>query len=202
MSRGTLVMLDNQDSFTYNLVDELAQLGYALEVYRNTVSLQVIEQRLAELKAQGQVALILSPGPGHPNQAGVLMELIASAVGRYPILGICLGFQALIEHFGGTVGRCFETVHGKSALIETQEHAIFKALSSPLSVARYHSLQALTVPPAVNIVAQVNNIPMAFVHEHKPVVGFQFHPESIMTIHGSALLKNTIEYLLQEKAHA
>lgn len=207
MSLGTLVMLDNQDSFTYNLVDELAQLGYALEVYRNTVDLAVITQRLAILESQGPVAVILSPGPGHPSQAGILMEFIQHCVGRYPLLGICLGFQALVEHFGGQVGRCFETVHGKAAAVNTLEHPIFNHLSNPLNVARYHSLQALSMPDALHVVAEVNNIPMAVVHRHEPAVGFQFHPESIMTIQGSALLQNTLAFLIQhhalkEKSHA
>lgn len=207
MQRGTLVMLDNQDSFTYNLVDELAQLGYALEVYRNTVDFSVIRARLELLEQQGPVAVILSPGPGHPTQAGVLMDLIQYCAGRFPMLGICLGFQAIVEHFGGQVGRCSETVHGKAASVSTTPHPVFQQLDNPLNVARYHSLQALRMPDALDIVAEVNDIPMAVVHTHKAIVGFQFHPESIMTIQGSALLKNTLAFLLQqhefkEKSHA
>ncbi|MCC5855397.1 MAG: aminodeoxychorismate/anthranilate synthase component II [Idiomarina sp.] len=192
---GTLVMLDNQDSFTYNLVDELAQLGYTLEVYRNTVPLNTLTERLATLTQQGSVQVVLSPGPGHPREAGILMPLIEHCAGRYPMLGICLGFQALVEHFGGNVGRCAETVHGKAAAISHTEHPVFGSIPSPLTVARYHSLQALEVPEDLEVVAEIRGIPMAVCHRTLPCVGFQFHPESIMTIAGTTLLKATTDYL-------
>lgn len=192
---GEIVLLDNQDSFTYNLVDELAQLGYTLTVYRNTVDVAVIEAHLARAVLQGPVLLCLSPGPGHPKSSGNLMDVIAMATGRYPVLGVCLGFQALIEFFGGIVDRCVETVHGKSSLIECTEHTIFTGLTKPLRVARYHSLQATEVPPSVTIIAETKGIPMAFEHKEMRAIGFQFHPESIMTSEGSQLLQQTIDYL-------
>ncbi|RUO35300.1 aminodeoxychorismate/anthranilate synthase component II [Aliidiomarina sanyensis] len=192
---GEILLLDNQDSFTYNLVDELAQLGYGLTVYRNTVPVSVIAAHLERAAQVGPVLLCLSPGPGHPKTAGNLMEVIAMAAGRYPLLGVCLGFQALIDYFGGTVDRCHETVHGKPSRIQCTNHPIFNGLKMPLPVARYHSLQAIHVPNSVNIIAEVNDIPMAFEHPGMKAIGFQFHPESIMTSEGSQLLKQTIDYL-------
>jgi len=200
-NKGTLLLLDNQDSFTYNLVDELAQLGFAVEVYRNTVELGVITQRLAELELaanienNGPVTLVLSPGPGYPSQAGNLMALIEHCVGRYPLLGICLGFQAIVEHFGGSIERCNNPAHGKAATIRTTGHPLFADLPQQLSVARYHSLQASQVPNELEIIAQYDTIPMAVCHRELAVAGLQFHPESIMTIQGTDILRHCIAFL-------
>lgn len=209
--KGTVVVLDNQDSFTYNLVDELAQLGLQVEVYRNTVALAVITQRLAELTASATgeqatpVTVVLSPGPGYPSQAGNLMALINHCAGRYPMLGICLGFQAIIEHFGGTIGPCSKAAHGKAATISTTNHPLFGPLSNnriapangELTVARYHSLQATQVPSELHTIAHYQGIPMAVCHHQLPIAGLQFHPESIMTIRGSDILRSCLAFLTQ-----
>lgn len=197
MQQGHIIFIDNLDSFTYNLVDELAQLGFGLDVYRNTVPLAVVAERLATKAAQGPVLLCLSPGPGHPSEAGNLIAIIQHAAGRYPMLGICLGFQALIQEAGGLIERCFETVHGKTSYIETSEHAIFAGLPQPLPVARYHSLMATQVPASVQLIASVHDIPMAFYNPNQGSIGFQFHPESIMTTDGAQLLQQTITFLMQ-----
>lgn len=202
MSQGHIIFIDNLDSFTYNLVDELAQLGFGLDVYRNNVSVEFIAARLAEKAAAGPVLLCLSPGPGHPREAGQLLPIIQHASGIYPMLGICLGFQALIQEAGGTVDRCFETVHGKTSLIECAPHAIFAGLSNPLPVARYHSLMAIEVPEQAQVIASVNNIPMAFYNAEQHSIGFQFHPESIMTTDGAQLLRQSIEFLLHNSNSA
>jgi anthranilate synthase component 2 len=198
MTKGRIFLLDNVDSFTYNLVDELSQLGFALEVYRNQVSADVILQRMQQAAAHEPVILCLSPGPGHPSDAGCLMELIAKASGQFPMLGICLGFQALIQHAGGEVGRGEVVMHGKSSAMQLSEHAVFAGLDSPLLVARYHSLQATKLAAGVEIIAKVGAIPMASYQVSNASIGFQFHPESIMTIHGSSLLQNTVEFLLAQ----
>lgn len=204
--RGTVVVLDNQDSFTYNLVDELAQLGLQVEVYRNTVALAVITQRLATLTAlTAPVTVVLSPGPGYPSQAGNLMALIDHCAVRYPMLGICLGFQAIIEHFGGTIGPCSHAAHGKAATISTTEHPLFGPLNQhqlaptkgELTVARYHSLQATQVPSSLKVIAHYQGIPMAVCHHQLPIAGLQFHPESIMTIQGSDILRSCLAFLTQ-----
>ncbi|CUS48631.1 MAG: anthranilate synthase amidotransferase component TrpG [Idiomarinaceae bacterium HL-53] len=190
-----ILMLDNQDSFTYNLVDELAQIGCQLEVYRNTTALDTVINELSRLEQLGPVLIVLSPGPGHPREAGILMPLLAHVVGKYPVLGICLGFQAIVEYFGGEVARCYETVHGKTAYIDTTTHPIFEDTNNSSMVARYHSLMATAVPSELEIIAKTRDIPMAVSHQAMPCVGFQFHPESIMTTDGSLLLQRTVAYL-------
>ena len=198
--RQSVIMLDNQDSFTYNLVDDLASLGYHLEVYRNTTPIGTLEKKLTELKAQGPVLVVMSPGPGHPREAGVLMDLIQLCENKFPMLGICLGFQALVEYFGGQVARCYETVHGKTSHIDTEAHNIFLNLESPLPVARYHSLMAHQVIEPLKIIANFQDIPMAIEHAHLPVIGFQFHPESILSQHGEQLLAQSINYLMNKSS--
>ena len=205
MIKGRIFMLDNQDSFAYNLVDELAQLGFALEVYRNQVNASQIFQKMQLASEHEPVLLCLSPGPGHPTEAGCLLELLTLCKGQFPILGICLGFQALIHQAGGSVGRCQQVMHGKTSAMQLTQHPIFgnpgaatHELPNPLQIARYHSLQALSIPPGVEVIAEVDGIPMVAYDPANATLGFQFHPESIMTTYGSQLLQNTVEYLLSK----
>ena len=200
-----IVLIDNVDSFSYNLVDELRQLGFPLVVYRNQLAAaDVIEQ----LESYGGPQLVcLSPGPGHPANAGNLMEVIRYCSGRIPMLGICLGFQALIEHAGGRVDTCGEIVHGKTAKIDTVPHPVFVSATdnNQCVVARYHSLSGYDLPSTVSIIASLDgpdgSIPMAaefFSKEENNTnaIGFQFHPESLLTPKGKQLLSNSIQYLL------
>ncbi|GHE79164.1 aminodeoxychorismate/anthranilate synthase component II [Thalassotalea profundi] len=194
-----IFMLDNLDSFTYNLVDEFKCLGFDPIIYRNTISADFI---LAQIeKCSDPVMLVLSPGPGEPSKSGCLMELIAKTAGKYPILGICLGHQALIEHYGGVVGRAPEIVHGKASNVtHSGEHA-FANIINPLPVARYHSLVATKMPDALSLVAYLDTdknerLPMAIAHEQDNILGFQFHPESILTTYGSTLLAQSIDHLI------
>jgi len=193
-----LVILDNLDSFTYNLVDEFQCLGFAPMIYRNTLSADFIMTKLAELTAlNGQpVILVLSPGPGNPTDAGCLMTLIAKAAGQYPMLGICLGHQALIQHYGGTIDRAPEIVHGKASSITHNAIGPFANINQPLPVARYHSLVAIDTPKQLTITAHYQQLPMAIEHPTDAVLGFQFHPESILTTFGSTLLAQSINYLI------
>jgi anthranilate synthase component 2 len=193
----TLVfLLDNKDSFTYNLVDELAQLDCELILYRNTVPAgYIFDQMQQQQQAGRQIVLLLSPGPGAPAAAGAMPELIRLCAGRFPMLGICLGHQALVEHYGGVVGRAGETVHGKTSLIALDPHPVFANLPRPFPVARYHSLMATEVPAALQVIARYQQIPMAIVHEAHRVLGFQFHPESILTTLGKPLLAQSLAYL-------
>jgi anthranilate synthase component 2 len=139
---------------------------------------------------------VLSPGPGNPSQAGCLMELIAKAVGKYPILGICLGHQALIQHYGGVIGRAPEIVHGKASNVTHNAIGAFVGIQNPLPVARYHSLVALSMPENLDTIASYQELPMAIEHKKDAVLAFQFHPESILTTYGSKLLTQAITYLL------
>lgn len=198
MSMARILLIDNVDSFSYNLVDELRQLGYPLKIYRNTVALETLKSELESYA--GPQLICLSPGPGHPRQAGNLMAVINYAKGRYPLLGICLGFQALLETYGATVRRCGETLHGKSSAIKCQPHPIFANLPQPLVVARYHSLAGYDLPTAVRVLADTNaaeqTIPMAAYFAEHHAIGFQFHPESILTGRGTQLLTQTVNFLL------
>jgi anthranilate synthase component II len=196
--KAKIFMLDNLDSFTYNLVDEFQCLGYEPTIYRNTISAgYIIEQIQA---CTEPVLIVLSPGPGEPSSAGCLMELIAKTAGKYPILGICLGHQALVEYYGGKVGRAPEIIHGKASNVQHNELGAFKNIQQPLPVARYHSLFATKMPGCLTLSAQFTTddgivLPMAIEHKTDNVIGFQFHPESILTTYGSKLLAQSIDCL-------
>ena len=197
-----IVLLDNQDSFVYNLVDALA--GYDTVVYRNTVSADTVLAADPEL-------IVLSPGPGYPADAGCMMEVIERAQGHTPILGICLGYQALIEHFGGRVQPCGPE-HGTSVPMRlTQPHPLFDGLTvggAPVQpgldvpVARYHSLGATDAPEGIVPLAwtptQIGDVIMAAETPDGMSVGFQFHPESILTPSGPQLLERCVNRLLEK----
>lgn len=189
-----ILMIDNQDSFAYNLVDEFRQLGCELVIYRNQVPLEVIVDAFDAY--QGDQLLCISPGPGHPNEASLLQDAIQAANARQiPILGICLGLQALIIAAGGRVAGCGEKVHGKISRVSRAEHPIFSGLPNPLPVARYHSLSGYDLPPSAQLLAHYDEIPMAIEFSDLLAIGLQFHPESIMTSHGSRLLAQCVDYL-------
>jgi anthranilate synthase component 2 len=199
-------LLDNFDSFTYNLVDELRTLGLELNVYRNSVSAEVILQKMrdeAQLTSENgqakQVMLMLSPGPGNPSQAGSMLELLNLVKGQFPVLGICLGHQGIVESYGGNIIRADKVMHGKSSLIEHCADKMFANMPHPLPVARYHSLMASNMPKELAVLASFADIPMAVAHLKDKMLGFQFHPESILTSHGSQLLMQSIEFLTQDK---
>lgn len=199
-------LLDNFDSFTYNLVDELRTLGLELIVYRNSVSADVILEKMHDKASQTdengkkkQVMLMLSPGPGNPSQAGSMLTLINLVKGHFPVLGICLGHQAIVESYGGKIIRADKVMHGKSSLIEHCADKMFTSMPHPLPVARYHSLMASNIPEQLTVLANFEDIPMAVTHLKDKMLGFQFHPESILTSHGSQLLMQSIEFLTQDK---
>jgi anthranilate synthase component 2 len=199
-----LVLIDNIDSFTYNLVDEIRSLGIEMTIYRNTVATQTVLDRLAQYKQSGPTLLMLSPGPGAPSDAGCMPELLQKVRGKYPVLGICLGHQAIVEAYGGTVARAPKVMHGKAshmAFIESAEtDGIFKDLSNPLSIARYHSLVATKVPDSLKVIANIDGLVMAVLHANDRMLGFQFHPESILTCDGSVLLMQSIQFLASSNA--
>ncbi len=193
-----LFMLDNLDSFTYNLVDEFHCLGFQPTVYRNTLSADFIFDKMIEhTKNTGEaVMLVLSPGPGTPKKSGCLMALIAKCAGRIPMLGICLGHQALIEHYGGLVERASEIVHGKASNITHCASGPFANIQSPLPVARYHSLIGINIPEKLTTIAEYDGMCMAICQEEDAILAFQFHPESILTTYGGTLIAQSIDYLL------
>jgi len=188
-----LIFVDNFDSFTYNLVDQFRSLGHSVTVYRNSVNALSIVQAVQEKE---NPVVVLSPGPGAPSDAGCMPELIQRLKGKVPVIGICLGHQAIVEAYGGTVAGAGEIMHGKVSEMRYQPHAIYRDLPKTLAIARYHSLVATSVPDELTVTADVNGLVMSVVHNQDKVCGFQFHPESIMTTHGARLLENTIEWAL------
>lgn len=190
-----IVFIDNFDSFTYNLVDQFRTLGHNVTIYRNQIATDAIEQAISKLP---NPVVLLSPGPGAPAEAGNMPEIIQRLKGKVPMIGICLGHQAIVEAYGGTVAGAGEIIHGKVSMMEHDNHATYVGLPSPLAIARYHSLVATSVPPALTITAEVDDLVMSVVQEQDKVCGFQFHPESIMTTYGATLLANAIAWALEK----
>ncbi|MCE0492700.1 aminodeoxychorismate/anthranilate synthase component II [Vibrio salinus] len=188
---ANIIFIDNFDSFTYNLVDQFRSLGHSVTVYRNSIAATQIEQ--AALTAKDPI-VVLSPGPGTPSNAGSMPELIELLKGKAPIIGICLGHQAIVEAYGGTVGGAGQIIHGKVSMMKHNNHPTYENLPSPFAIARYHSLVAHDIPEALTVTAEVDGLVMSVVHEEDKVCGFQFHPESIMTTYGAQLLSNAINW--------
>ncbi|ACA59701.1 anthranilate synthase component II [Candidatus Desulforudis audaxviator] len=182
-----ILMIDNYDSFTYNLVHYLAELGQEVRVARNdTIG-------LADVNAMAPSAIVISPGPGSPDSAGISLELVKHCAGRIPILGVCLGHQAIGQAFGGRVIRAARPMHGKTSPVEHDGKSIFRGLPSPFTATRYHSLivDGETLPPCLEVSARSpEGEIMALRHRRYPVEGVQFHPESILTEWGRELLAN------------
>ena len=186
-----LFVLDNYDSFTYNLVQYAGELGAEPVVYRNDALTP------EAVLALGPAAIVISPGPCTPGEAGISVPLVRAAAGRIPILGVCLGHQAIGEAFGGKVVRADRLMHGKTTLAAHTGHPLFDGIPSPVEVMRYHSLVVSPdqLPPDLEILAWSSDRPrgqeiMALAHRTLPVYGVQFHPESVATLHGKRLLAN------------
>ena len=194
----TVFLLDNVDSFTYNLVDELRTMELNIVVYRNNVDARMLFEKMQMQAESGPVLLLISPGPGAPHEAGCMPQLLSMVQGHFPVLGICLGHQAIVAHYGGTVGRAEDVMHGKSSAITHTGEAMFAGMPQPLHVARYHSLMALELPEGLTPLAKVGTTVMAVYQSNDKMLGFQFHPESILTAEGSRLLLQSIHYLTKE----
>lgn len=185
-----VLVIDNFDSFVFNLVDEFERRGCDVEVWRNTITVDLALGRLRD--HEGPRLIVLSPGPGKPQSAGCSMELVRRAPEDVSIFGVCLGHQAIVEAFGGKVGGAKKIVHGKASRIVHTEADLFAGLSSPLSVGRYHSLVATEVPSQFKVSAWLESEPMAVEHKSRHICGVQFHPESILTPEGGILIDNVI----------
>lgn len=187
-----VLIIDNYDSFTYNLVQYLGEIGATVEVYRNDqISLQQITQKEPS-------HIVISPGPGTPNEAGITLAVIGQFAGKIPILGVCLGHQGIGQAFGGEVVRAHTVMHGKTSLIYHLGQGVFKGIPNPVLATRYHSLvvKKETLPESLQITAWTQTERgerdeiMGFKHRQFAVEGVQFHPESILTQHGHDMLKN------------
>lgn len=186
-----ILFIDNYDSFTYNLVQLAGQCSADLKVIRNDA------MTAAAAAALQPSHIILSPGPGYPKQAGICEELVQSQGGRIPILGICLGHQAICEAFGATIAPAKRLMHGKKSRLTIDErNPLFQGLHKELDAARYHSLIALreTLPDCLTVIAEdAGGEVMAVAHREYPLYGLQFHPESVLTPQGAAIMKNFLE---------
>jgi anthranilate synthase component II len=186
-----VLVIDNYDSFTYNLVQYLGELGVEVSVVRNDVT------SVRDVIATAPGRIVISPGPGRPEQAGITMDLIRAVGSVTPILGVCLGHQAIGAVFGGTVRRAAAPMHGKTSTIDHDGRGVFAGLPSPLTACRYHSLVVAEedLPAELEVSARTreDGVVMGLRHRSWPLQGVQFHPESILTAHGHQLLRNFIE---------
>jgi len=182
-----VLLIDNYDSFTYNLYQFLCELGASVSVYRNDVV------TVDQVRALAPDRIVISPGPGVPRDAGISIDVVRQLGPTTPILGVCLGHQAITEAFGGVVNRAPELMHGKASQIHHDGQGVLAGLPSPFSAIRYHSLCAIanTLPDTLAVTARSDSgVIMAIRHTQYPVEGVQFHPESILTEHGKDLLGN------------
>jgi anthranilate synthase component II len=185
-----IVLIDNYDSFAFNLVHYLGELGAEVDVHRND---KVTAEAVAAAEPE---AIVLSPGPCTPNEAGICLDLIVAAGRHIPILGVCLGHQAIGQAFGGKVVRAPVPVHGKLSEITHRGASVFRGINAPFKATRYHSLvvERATMPAELDVTAETKDgLVMGLAHKRLPVHGVQFHPESIASEHGHLLLKNFLE---------
>ncbi|HLA75349.1 MAG TPA: aminodeoxychorismate/anthranilate synthase component II [Gammaproteobacteria bacterium] len=190
-----LLMIDNYDSFTYNLVQYLGELGADVRVYRND------QINVAEIARMAPEKIVISPGPCTPNEAGVSLSTLQQFAGKMPILGVCLGHQSIGQAFGGKIVHAREIMHGKTSLIHHTGKGVFKGLPSPFEATRYHSLviEKATLPDCLEITAWTEDAQgnldeiMGVRHKEFSIEGVQFHPESILTQHGHDLLRNFLD---------
>lgn len=185
----SVLLIDNYDSFTFNLVHDLGALGARVEVARNDAL------AVADVLGRRPDAIVLSPGPCTPREAGICCDLVAAAGPSIPIFGVCLGHQAIGEVYGGDVVRAPLPVHGKVATIAHRGETIFRGLDAPLKATRYHSLVVArdTLPACLRVTAETDGLIMALSHRELPVHGVQFHPESIASEGGRAILRNFLD---------
>ena len=182
-----MLLIDNYDSFTYNLVQAFAALGTDVRVYRNDMI------TVDEARALDPTHLVISPGPGRPDEAGVSLQMIAAFAEDVPILGVCLGHQCLVQHFGGEIVRAERLMHGKTSTAKHDGKTIFAGISQPFEVGRYHSLCAEhdTLPDVLELTAETDRGEIMGVrHKSLPLEGVQFHPESVLTPEGDRLMAN------------
>lgn len=186
-----VLVIDNYDSFTWNLVQEMGQLGAELEVFRND---QISLEEIIEKKVDG---IVLSPGPGRPEDAGITGDVIQKLGSSIPVFGVCLGHQAIGQAFGASIVRAPTIMHGKVSLIRHDNHGVFAGLTNPMVATRYHSLviDPATVPDELEVTAWVDDVIMGVRHRTLPIEGVQFHPESVLTEEGLAMLENFLRRL-------
>ena len=190
LEKTKILFIDNFDSFTYNLVDEFGKRDCDTRVYRADTALDVLKDVAEQFQPR---LLVISPGPGNPDSAGVTLSAIDYFKDKLPILGVCLGHQAIVQYFGGQIGHAPEVMHGKPSRITHTAKGIFAGLENPLHAGRYHSLCAATLPDCLERTAEFDGIVMGVQHKSLPIYGVQFHPESILTPAGGKLIENMLK---------
>lgn len=184
-----VLIVDNHDSFTFNLGDAFAVLGARIDVVRAD---SPVADVLALADQRGTRLIVLSPGPGTPEAAGCSPAVVTAALGRYPLFGVCLGLQVMVTSLGGRVGPAGAIMHGRTSRIRREAHPVFDGLAEELDVGRYHSLIAQRVPRSLQVIARHGQVVMAVAHREAPAWAVQFHPESILTACGAHLLANVL----------
>ena len=189
-----ILLIDNYDSFTYNLYQYLCLSHSDVKVVRND------QLTLEDIASMGVEGIVISPGPGHPKDAGICVELIRHFSAKIPLLGVCLGYQAMVEAFGGDVIHANEIMHGKQSVISHDGSLLYQNMDERVTVGRYHSLMAKpsTLPEVFTVTAQTDNgVIMSIQHKTDPTYGVQYHPESILTVDGEKILRNFIDLCVQ-----
>lgn len=185
-----VLFIDNFDSFTYNLVDDFCKRNCQAKVYRADAAIDELKQVVKDFKP---VLLIISPGPGTPDTAGVSLAAVDYFKDKLPIFGVCLGHQIIAQYFGGTVGHAPKPMHGKPSRVTHNGRDIFDGIENPLQAGRYHSLAATKMPDCLETTAEFEGIVMGLRHKQLPIFGVQFHPESILTPAGGKIIENVLK---------
>ncbi len=193
-----VLFIDNFDSFTYNLVDDFCKRDCEAKVYRADVPLNELSSVANDFQPH---LLVISPGPGTPDKAGVSLSAVGHFKDKLPIFGVCLGHQVIVQYFGGKIGHAPEVMHGKPSRITHNEKGIFDGLENPLQAGRYHSLCAIpaALPDCLDKTAEFEGVVMAIQHKTLPVYGVQFHPESILTPTGGRIIENILKIATKQK---
>ena len=189
MTARRVLLIDNLDSFTFSRVEAFERLDCSVQVVRNGIA---ADEALA-IAARERALIVLSPGPGEPRTAGCCLELIERAIGRVPLLGVCLGHQAIVEQAGGRVCRADAPVHGKASVLAHDGAGPFRGLDGPVRIGRYHSLCTRDLPARFTVHAAIDGMAMAISDPHARQTGLQFHPESILTTRGDEMLANVLQ---------
>ncbi|MEN6427782.1 MAG: aminodeoxychorismate/anthranilate synthase component II [Phycisphaerales bacterium] len=191
-----VLFIDNFDSFTYNLVDDFAKRQCRTRVYRADTSLSDLKAVADEFDPD---LLVISPGPGNPDTAGVSLKAVDAFKGRLPIFGVCLGHQVIVQYFGGVISHAPEPMHGKPSRITHNGQGLFRGIENPLQAGRYHSLAASKLPGCLEVTGSFEGIVMGVQHKELPIFGVQFHPESILTPAGGKIIQNVLHIAANRK---
>jgi len=191
-----VLFIDNFDSFTYNLVDDFCKRKCQARVYRADTRLEELQRVAREFEPD---LLVISPGPGTPDSAGVSLEAVGYFKDRLPILGVCLGHQVIVQYFGGKIGHAPKPMHGKPSRVTHNGRDIFAGIENPLQAGRYHSLVAIEMPDCLEKTAEYDDIVMGVRHKELPIFGVQFHPESILTPAGGKIIENILQIAEKER---